>query len=191
VGIVQTLKSQISRREAKKDIVFSLYNQLVAAARQPALYNRFKVPDTLDGRFDCIVLHMSLFIAATDEKAMAEDDLKALSRDLVSVFLKDMDRNLREIGIGDLSVGKQVKKMGTAFLGRVDAYKKALASKTPEAALAKALERNLYRGDKRKPVVLKGLAAYAKSAHENLAKLTISDIRTGQLPKETFRIPGS
>ena len=187
MGILQILRRHRAGQTAKKDMVFMLYNQLVEAARNPDLYKRYDIPDTLDGRFDCIVLHLSLFMAANDEKTKTEDGLAELPRELCSVFLKDMDRNLREIGVGDLSVGKQVKKMATALYGRADVYGKAVRGKAGRQSLEAALKRNLYRGEKVKATMLKGLAGYAMKTFAALERIPAGDIRKGKIPPAVFR----
>ena len=99
-----------------------LYAAIVAAARHPVPYASWGVPDSLDGRFDMISLHM--FLALERLKGEAE----AFSQNLVNEFFADMDRSLREIGVGDVSVGKKVRKMAEVFYGRVGAYEINLAA---------------------------------------------------------------
>ncbi len=113
-----------------------LYEQIVAAARHPVPYADWGVADSVDGRFDMIVLH--LFLVLERLKGTHEP----FRQKLVDEFFADMDRSLREMGVGDVSVGKKVRKMAEAFYGRVAAYDEALA-KSPEF-LIKALERNVF-----------------------------------------------
>ena len=98
-----------------------LYEAIVAAARHPVAYAEWGVPDTLDGRFDMITLHMFLVL----DRLKGED--RAFRQELVDEFFRDMDRSLRELGVGDLSVGKKVRKMAEVFYGRLAAYDRALA----------------------------------------------------------------
>lgn len=120
--------------------VAQLYTQLVAESRQPELYTRYGVPDTLDGRFDMIVLH--LFIAQQQAKARMEPAaFQNWSRQLAEIFFADMDRSLREMGVGDLGVGRRVQEMGQAYYGRLKAYDEAGADKEK---LAAALHRNIF-----------------------------------------------
>ena len=93
----------------------------MAAARHPVAYAEWGVPDTLDGRFDMITLHTFLVL----DRLKGED--RAFRQELVDEFFRDMDRSLREMGVGDLSVGKKVRKMAEVFYGRLAAYDKALA----------------------------------------------------------------
>ena len=112
------------------------YEAIVAAARHPSFYADWGVADTLDGRFDMIALHAFLVL----------DRLKgtepAFRQELVDELFRDMDRSLREMGVGDISVGKKVRKMAEVFYGRVAAYDKAIAG--PEASLAEVVSRNVF-----------------------------------------------
>jgi cytochrome b pre-mRNA-processing protein 3 len=110
-----------------------LYGAIVAAARQERFYADWGVPDTLDGRFDMICLHMYLALSTLRGK-------EQLRQKLTDDFFADMDRSLREMGVGDLSVGKKVRKMAEAFYGRITAYE---AAKDDPVELEKAIERNV------------------------------------------------
>ena len=92
-----------------------LYGAVVAQARQVVFYRDLGVPDTVDGRFELIVLHMVLLLRRLNREG---DDGAALRQALFDVLLDDMDRSLREMGVGDLGVGRRVKAMGKAFYGR-------------------------------------------------------------------------
>ncbi|HTI79951.1 MAG TPA: ubiquinol-cytochrome C chaperone family protein [Acetobacteraceae bacterium] len=116
-----------------------LYGAAVAAAREPFLYTALSVPDTLDGRFDLVALHAFLLV----HRLRDQTDLAQAVFDAMFV---DMDNNLREIGVGDLSVGKRVRAMWEAFHGRSKTYETALEANDPDA-LAAALARNVWRGN--------------------------------------------
>jgi cytochrome b pre-mRNA-processing protein 3 len=95
-----------------------LYGAAVAQARNPAFYVECRVPDTLDGRFDLIVLHLCLLI----RRLRREGETGAtLAQALFDTTFDDMDRSLREMGVGDLGVGRRVKAMASAFYGRATA----------------------------------------------------------------------
>jgi cytochrome b pre-mRNA-processing protein 3 len=123
-----------------------LYVSTVKDARTPALYTHMEVPDSLDGRFDSIALH--LFILLRHMKPVAS--LDAVSHELIGIFMSDLDQSLREMGVGDMSVGKHVKKMANAFYGRLFAYDSEIGKNEDETAFddgfKEALRRNLYRG---------------------------------------------
>jgi len=169
----------------------ALYRQIVGQARQPAFYRDHAVPDTLDGRFDMIVLHA--FLVLRRLKRIAGAEAQKVSQDLFDLLFADMDSNLREIGVGDLGVGKRVKKMAQAFYGRVEAYEAGLAASDP-AVLEQALTRNLYgtlQADGRTPgdvpaAALAALANYLRQADASLATQPDKTIIAGAAPFPTI-----
>lgn len=132
------------RRRPHERAGFELYGAAVAAARDPWLFAQLGVPDTVEGRFDLVSLHVALLIRRLRTDADARGP--GLAQAVFDAMFADMDVNLREMGVGDLSVGKRVRRMWEAFHGRALAYESALDS--PDAtALAEALARNVWRGD--------------------------------------------
>ncbi len=153
--------------ERRPDPGQALYEVIVAAARQPRFYADMGVPDSVDGRFDMITLHMFLVLDRLNDAS-----LEATRQTLTDVFFRDMDRSLREMGVGDLSVGKKVRKMAEAFYGRLLAYRKAAGQ--GEEDLAAALARNIYveSGGSHAPA----LAKWVLAAQANLATQSSNDI---------------
>lgn len=125
-------------RRKNAAIVDGLHEAVVEAARRPAFYTDFGVPDTLEGRFDCVTLHATLVVRRL--RALP-DPASDLAQDLVDALFLNFDRALREIGVGDLTVPKRMKTMASAFLGRAKAYEAALAA--DDATLAETLARNV------------------------------------------------
>jgi cytochrome b pre-mRNA-processing protein 3 len=119
----------------------ALYAAAVAAAREPWFYRALGVPDTLDGRFDLIALHAFLLVHRLQG---ADEPGPELAQAVFDAMFSDMDNNLREIGVSDLTVGRRVRAMWEAFHGRAHAYAAALAS-ADLTALAAALARNVWR----------------------------------------------
>ncbi len=115
-----------------------LWNAVVATARAPHWYSEGQVPDTLDGRFDMISLILALVLHRIDE---APDQALA-GVELTELFVADMDGQMRQIGFGDMVVGKQIGRMVGALGGRLGAYRAADGSDELKAALV----RNLWRG---------------------------------------------
>ncbi len=130
------------RRKTHERTGFALYAAAVAAAREPAFYTSYGVPDSLDGRFDLIGAHVFLLI---DRLRNEPEPGPAVAQAVFDAMFADMDFNLREMGVGDMTVGKRVKQMWEAFHGRAKAYETALAA-DDEPALASALARNVWRG---------------------------------------------
>jgi len=155
---------------------FALYGAAVAAARQPVFFESLGVPDTLDGRFDLVSLHTGLLVCriAADPDPRA----KALSQAVFDAMFADMDVNLREMGVGDLSVGKRVKRMWEAFHGRAQAYDAALRA-GDLAGLESALVRNVWRGDAPEGAPAR-LAAAAARVHAALAATPFAELVAGR-----------
>ncbi|WP_043744356.1 ubiquinol-cytochrome C chaperone family protein [Paramagnetospirillum magneticum] len=132
------------QRRRREQIAHDLYVSVINQARLPHFYVRFAVPDTLDGRFDLIVLHAFLVMRRLRQIKGEEGaaDARELAQALFDLMFADMDQNLREMGVGDMSVGKRVKQMARAFYGRVAAYDDSLDGKG--GSLTEALRRNLY-----------------------------------------------
>src|ERR687894_173794 len=133
------------RRKPLERPGFLLYSAAVAAARDPWFFEEpIGVPDTLDGRFDLIGLHVGLLIRRLhpDPDPRGAEAAQAV----FDAMFADMDVNLREMGVGDMSVGKRVKRMWEAFHGRARAYEAALDA-GDRAALETAIARNVFRSD--------------------------------------------
>lgn len=162
------------RRAARPDTISTLYGTIVAQARLPAFYWDYAVPDTVNGRFDLIVLHLALLL----ERISTDNNLRELGQGVFDRFCRDMDHNLREMGVGDLAVPKQMRRMGEAFYGRAQAYRAALAGGSDDA-LAGALARNIYGG----PVSAEAarLAAYMREAIRELGAQDSARLAAGQL----------
>lgn len=145
-----------------------LHAAIVAAARRPALYLALGAPDTLPGRFELIVLHAALVLRRLRaEDAAAQKDV---AQELSDEIFRKLDANLREIGVGDLTVPKRMKSMASAFYDGARAYDAALDAQD-EAALAAALGRTVYAGTEFSDFDARGrLAAYAARADVALAR---------------------
>ncbi|MEK9968272.1 MAG: ubiquinol-cytochrome C chaperone family protein [Ferrovibrio sp.] len=156
----------------------ALYRRIVEQARQPDFYSRHGVPDSLDGRFDMIVLHS--FLVMRRLRAIGSKAADDLSQDLFDLLFADMDVNLREIGVGDLGVGKRVKKMAQAFYGRVEAYEEGLTA-TDDGILSDALGRNLYGTTQPALTALIAMAAYMRAADSHLSAQSTAGIMAGNV----------
>jgi cytochrome b pre-mRNA-processing protein 3 len=129
------------RRRRHERLGFELYGAIVAAAREPFFYRDLGVADTLDGRFDLVGLHAFLVIRRLTALPPPGPET---AQAVFDAMFADMDINLREMGVSDLTVGKRVKAMWEAFHGRATAY--AAALEAGDDALAEALVRNVWRG---------------------------------------------
>ncbi len=170
------------RRNQPLPSIQRLYGAIVAQSRQPAFYTQFGVADSIEGRLELLILHT--FLVCHRLKAEGEAG-RTLSQGVFDAFLDDMDRTLREMGIGDLSVPKRMKKIGQAFYGRTAAYDAALNEE--EDVLAAALARNVLERDGADPAAGR-LAAYVRSAVLVLAQADVAGLLRGEV---TFPQPGA
>ena len=139
------------RRGSRTGSIHALYGAIVAQARLATFYTSYGVADTVEGRFELIVLHLVLMLhrlardSGADEPAghpLASD----VGQRLFDAFCHDLDGNLREMGVGDLAVPKKMRRFGEAFYGRLGAYRAALAV-ADDRELEKALARNIFGVD--------------------------------------------
>jgi cytochrome b pre-mRNA-processing protein 3 len=156
--------------------VTALYGALVVQARQPAFYAALGVPDKIDGRFDLIVIHAMLVVRRLRAEAQRGAELSQL---LFDYMFTDMDRSLREIGIGDMSVGKHIKKMAKAFYGRAEEYEKGLDGTA--TALSDALKTNLYRNAAPTPEQVAAMSKYLMNCDQTLRAAAYDDLVQGRI----------
>jgi cytochrome b pre-mRNA-processing protein 3 len=155
---------------------FALYTAAVQAARAPVYFERFGVPDTLDGRFDLVGLFAALVIRHA--RALPNPG-PALAQAVFDAMFADMDFNLRELGVGDLSIPKRMRAMWEAFHGRALVYEAALGA-GDAAALATALARNVWRGEP-PPGAALALAQATLRQARHLATQDLTDLQIGRV----------
>jgi len=158
-----------NRRVQTDPTIDAIYGMIVAQARLPHFYAVEGVPDTVNGRFDMVVLHLWLVL-----RRLRELSGHALAQGLFDHFCGDMDANLREMGESDTGVPRKMRAFAGAFYGRAQAYDRALET-TGTDALAAALARNVYGVADIGPGTVR-LAAYvrravAKLGHDDLASI--------------------
>jgi cytochrome b pre-mRNA-processing protein 3 len=155
----------------------TLYTPLIEQARTPAFYTTGGVPDTNEGRFELYALHLALVVRRLrGAGAFAEEASQAL----FDTFLQGLDDGLREIGIGDLTVPKKMRKLGAALYGRFKNYDAALAEGAAEDELGAILNRTVYADvpapDSRE------LVRYVRAAAAALAATPLDDLFAAPLP---------
>ncbi|MEP3437085.1 MAG: ubiquinol-cytochrome C chaperone family protein [Hoeflea sp.] len=128
------------RKKANRALVEQQYDSLTEAARSPVFYEAMDVPDTVMGRFEMISVHLFLYLRRTASSGPAA---KGISQDIVDAFFEDVDYSIRELGVGDPSVPKRMKKFARMFYGRAKSYGQALDD-GDAVALAEALRRNIH-----------------------------------------------
>lgn len=161
---------------ARDETPHLVYGALVAQARRPVFYADLGVPDTPEGRYDMIVLHAFVLF----ERLGGDEKERELAQRVFDAMFVDLDRSLREMGVGDLSVPKKIKRMAQAFYGRVGAYEKAFKEGSL-AMMTDAVARNLHGGTDAPPGAAAAIAEYAFAARDRLASLSLAEIRAGEL----------
>lgn len=164
ISLRKFFRSQPDPREVRRP----LWDAVVATARAPHWYAQGTVPDTLDGRFDMISLVMALVLHRIDE-----DPAHGLAGvQLTELFVNDMDGQMRQIGFGDMVVGKQVGRMMSALGGRLGVYRAADGSDELRAALV----RNLWRGNEPAEAGLAHVMAEVAALRTSLAAMPVPDL---------------
>src|SRR5690349_17441946 len=166
----------LSRRNPLQKAAELAYRRVVDQARQPRFFSDIGVPDTIDGRFELICLHAFLFLhRLKGEKPPAPE----LGQRFFDAMFADFDRSLREMGTGDLSVGREVKRMAEAFYGRFAAYKEGLAA--DDAVLRPALARNLFGTTVPEPGQLAMMAEYVRQQAAALSRQETGALLAGDI----------
>jgi cytochrome b pre-mRNA-processing protein 3 len=158
-------------RTPLRGTIEAIYGMIVTQAREPLFYRDFRVPDTVNGRFDLLLLHLWLVL----RRLKSVEGGTALSQGLFDHFCNDMDDNLREMAVSDLKVPKRMQAFGEAFYGRTAAYDFALTE--GREALAQAICKNILNGENIEKARL--LAAYAEAAMAALGSLDEATLVSG------------
>ena len=159
-----------------------LYAAVVAQARAPALYVHLGAPDTPDGRFELYTLHVLLVLERLKGEGAAA---AAVSQALFDHYISGLDHGLRELAVGDLSVGKTMRKLGEAFYGRARALEGAVKALPERAELEGFLARTAFNGAPRADAG--PLADYLIAAHADLAAQSLESLLEGE---PAWRTPG-
>ena len=167
------------RRPAFEREAHDLYVILVRQARLPVFYRDLGVPDTPEGRFEIVVLHVFLLINRLNVEV---ERTRELSQQVFDVMFGDMDSALREMGVGDIGVGKRVKHMVQSFYGRVSVYEEGLAAE--DNSLQAAFARNIFADTTPSSHVLEALETYVRLQHGALLGQKIDEFLRGHLKFE-------
>lgn len=143
----------------------------------------YGIPDTLDGRFDAILLHASLVIHFL---AQSRESGQSTAQELFDTMFRDFNHNLRHIGIGDLSMARHFRRMSEGFNGRLRAYTDAFQA-ADDAQLNQAIARNVYRSDDI-TLKVKTLSGYVWQQFRHLSGVDINKLHGG---KFEFASPGT
>lgn len=165
-----------TKRADRRRKASELYGAVVTFARRPMLYEGFGVADTPEGRYEILVLH--LFVVMERLRA-AGDAAVAQSQSLLEVFVTDLDDNMREMGIGDLTVPRKVKKAAAAFYDRAEEYRAAMAT-SGDQELVLLLERLIPAAEGRR-LDAAALAVEIRAQTNKLAAQSLDRILAGEL----------
>ena len=149
------------RRNPRAALIAALHRRIAEAARDPALYARLGVADTVEGRFACLTLHVVLVLR---QLRRLPAPAREVAQELVDFVFRQLDASLRELGVGDMGVPKRMKKLAHAFYSRAAVYDAVLDSRD-DARLAAVLAEHFDAA----PEALLGLARYALAAETALA----------------------
>ena len=155
-----------------------LHAAAVTQARDPALYARMGAPDTIEGRFELLCVHIILLL---DRLKGAEAPMAETRQTLFDVFVSHLDGAMREMGVGDLAMAKRMRRLGEAFYGRLQAYEEALAALPDRSVLEAVVARTILDGCVAEP---RELARYLEAA-----RLALHEQQTPGLLKEGPRWP--
>lgn len=152
------------------------YRRVVEQARRPGFFIDGGVPDTVDGRFELICLHAFLYLHRLKRE---QPRAAPLGQRFFDAMFADFDRSLREMGIGDLSVGREIRRMAEAFYGRIAAYEDGLAS--GDLVLQPALARNLFGTAPPTRARLAAMAEYVRREAARLDGVDVSELLAGDV----------
>lgn len=167
----------LRQRRSTERISRALYGSSVSAARAPALYADLRVPDTLDGRFEMVVLHTFLVMNRLSVEGEAGT---ATSRALAEAMIEQLDDDYRELGVSDIRVPKKIRAAAAAAYGRFEAYR-AGVEKADAAALAGALLKNVYDGEESRRPEAERLARHTLACVQALAALPAGRLLAGEV----------
>ncbi|MDI7861019.1 ubiquinol-cytochrome C chaperone family protein [Rhizobiaceae bacterium n13] len=171
------------KRNNNRAIVDRQYSALTTAARDPIFYTDLEVPDTVMGRFEMLSVVMILFFRRTRSSQTSGQEI---AQEIVDFFFQDVDYSIRELGVGDTSVPKRMKKLAGMFYGRLETYAAAL-DKHDAQALSQALRRNIHPESSVEGPTMAGLATWMLAAEAHLSAVRETVIETGSV---TLPAPG-
>ena len=174
----------LPKKKILNDAGHKLFSLVIKQSRLVVFYEELAVEDNLDGRFDLMSLHMAMILQKLDQNKKSKDATK-LKQVFQEIMFDNLDLTLREIGVGDMGVGKKIKVMAEAFYGRMIAYQNLFGAKNPEKML-NVLQRNLYRERKVDIEILKTMTKYVYDQYDFVENESIENVMIGDL---SFLLP--
>lgn len=140
----------------------SIYWHTVKISRQTKLYKNYLIPDSFDGRFDSLLMHIFPLLVS-----LQKNNNHALCQEILKILTYDMERSLREMGVGDPSIARKMRKIGEGYMGRMTSYQKAIEALPDTSQLKETLWRNIYAQDPSKKEALDSLTTYFINTLDN------------------------
>jgi cytochrome b pre-mRNA-processing protein 3 len=171
--------ARLLRKKSIKIAARALYDQLSTAARDPALYGAGRVADTPDGRFELLALHAAVFF---DRLSKRGDQADETSQEVFDILFSAMDHALRELGVGDISVGKRIRKLAESFYGRLAVYHEGIVgAEDKQSDLVKAIATHVLESNDVNHPFAQVLARRVTQWHRGLAQQDDADLLSGQM----------
>lgn len=161
-------------RRGRREQAERLHEAIIAQARQPAFYARLGVPDTMLGRYEMVCLHAYLVLTRLNRES---EEGHKLAQKLHNLIFDDFDVALREAGLGDMGVGKRIKKLARNLHGRISVYDAGLAS--GDAEMEATLRRNMYASAEPDTAQVTGMITYIKAARQMIDACPGEDMFAG------------
>lgn len=174
----------LSKKKTLNDVGHKLFSIVIEQSRAAIFYSELAVEDSLDGRFDLMSLHMAMILQKLDQNKLDKDTVK-LKQIVQEIMFDNLDLTLREVGVGDLGVGKKIKVMAEAFYGRMMVYQGLFGSKDLHE-MTSALQRNLYREKDVAPEILTAMTQYVYDQNGQIENQDMANIMTGDV---SFFVP--
>ena len=166
-------------RAARKEAAEKIYDAIVAQSRNPAFYLRCGVPDTLSGRFDMLVIHM--FVVLQILKLGGREG-QLLAQEIVEAFIREMDTMVRDLGVSDRNVPKEVRKIAQLFYGQLLAYSTAL-QRNDTKGLASEVWKSFQSGEgaASASIAADSISTYMRQAIKNIQEMPLNMLLQGNI----------
>lgn len=165
---------RFQNRRARREQAERLHEAIIAQSRQPAFYAHLGVPDTMLGRYEMVCLHAYLVLTRLNRES---EEGHRLAQKLHDLIFDDFDVALREAGLGDMGVGKRIKKLARNLHGRISVYDAGLAAGDSE--MDAILRRNMYASVEPDKAEVAGMIAYIKAARQEIDACSGEDMFGG------------
>ncbi|MDA7948300.1 MAG: ubiquinol-cytochrome C chaperone [Hyphomicrobiaceae bacterium] len=163
----------LTKRARRKRNAHDIYGSIVALSRSPALYTQFGIPDTLEARFEALLLHVILFVSRVRH---SDEDAEPMAQEIVDLFFADLDTTSRELGVGDLTVPKKMRKLATVYQDRIAQYGNAIVAEDRDD-LSKEFKQIVYHDDESAERHATMLADYARNLMRELMQTPLEELR--------------